>query len=77
MKAQAQEKVSQLAYLREETKIKHIAHMHKIEEDREKEEQRIAEARADIKRKRDAADLEEVSILHFSYYSLVGITLKR
>ena len=41
--------------------------MHKIEEEREKDEQRNAEARADIKRKRDAADLEEVSHLHLSY----------
>ena len=45
--------------------------MHKIEEEREKEEQRNAEARADIKRKRDAADLEEVSYLHLSYMKKV------
>ena len=61
LKAQAQEKISQLARLREESKLKHIAHMHKIEEEQEREEKRNAEARADIKRKRDAADLEEVN----------------
>jgi hydroxylamine reductase (hybrid-cluster protein) len=66
-KTQAQEKICQVARLREESKLKHIAHMHKIEEEREKDEQRNAEARADIKRKRDAADLEEVSHLHLSY----------
>ena len=66
-KIQAQEKICQVARLREESKLKHIAHMHKIEEEREKEEQRNAEARADIKRKRDAADLEEVSHLNLSY----------
>ena len=45
--------------------------MHKIEEEREKDEQRNAEARADIKRKRDAADLEEVSHLNLSYMKKV------
>ena len=70
-KTQAQEKICQVARLREESKLKHIAHMHKIEEEREKDEQRNAEARADIKRKRDAADLEEVSHLHLSYMKII------
>ena len=70
-KIQAQEKICQVARLREESKLKHIAHMHKIEEEREKQEQRNAEARADIKRKRDAADLEEVSHLNLSYMKKV------
>ena len=79
-KTQAQEKISQLARLREESKLKHITHMHKIEEEREKEEQRNAEARADIKRKRDAADLEEVRSLFvlelYEGYCVVLLLLK-
>ena len=34
-KTQAQEKICQVARLREESKLNHIAHMHKIEEERE------------------------------------------
>ena len=60
--AQAQEKITLMARQREEAKLKHIALMHKIEEDQEKQEQQNAEARADIKRKREAADIETVSI---------------
>ena len=74
-RTQAQEKFSQMERLREESKLKHIMHMQKIEEEREKEEQRNAEARADIKRKRDAADLEEVRS-HLYYLSCMkGIAL--
>ena len=39
-KTQAQGKICQVARLREESKLKQIAPMHKIEEEREKEEQR-------------------------------------
>jgi hypothetical protein len=60
--AQAQEKIALMVRQREEAKLKHIAQMHKIEEDQEKKEQQNAEARADIKNKRDAADIETVSI---------------
>ena len=72
-KKEAQEKISQVARLREESKLKHITHMHKIEEEREKEEIRNAEARADIKRKRDAADLEEVSHLYLSCMTVIAL----
>jgi hypothetical protein len=48
---------------RDEAKLKHIAQMHQIEEDQEKREQQNAEARAEIKNKKEAADIEAVSII--------------
>ena len=56
-----QERLRQLARQRDERRLNHITQINKIAEEQETQDQHTAQARVDIKKKKEAADLEDVS----------------
>ena len=64
-----QERLRQLARQRDERRLNHITQMNKIAEEQETQDQHTAQARVDIKKKKEAADLEDVS---FSFFFVIG-----
>lgn len=63
-----QERLRQLARQRDERRLQHITQMNKIAEEQETQDQQTAQARVDIKKQKEAADLEDVSYSFFLYY---------
>ena len=57
-----QAKFDLLVQQREERRLRHMEEMHKIEEEERKAQLEYAQSRADAKKKKEAADLEEVKI---------------
>ena len=57
-----QAKFDVLVQQREERRLRHMEEMHKIEEEERKVQLEYAQSRADAKKKKEAADLEEVKI---------------
>ena len=57
-----QAKFDVLVQQREERRLRHMEEMHKIEEEERKVQLEYAQSRADVKKKKEAADLEEVKI---------------
>lgn len=57
-----QAKFDVLVQQREERRLRHMEEMHKIEEEERKVQLEYAQSRADAKKKKEAAYLEEVKI---------------
>ena len=56
--------------LREENRLKHISLMNQMEEEQENQAYLNAEARAEIKKQREAADIDEVRNIYNSFADL-------
>ena len=67
-----QERLRQLARQRDERRLQHITQMNKIAEEQETQDQQTAQARVDIKKQKEAADLEDVSY-SFSFCIIYNI----
>ena len=65
--ADMEERMKSLKRLREENRLKHISLMNKIEEEQENQAYLNAEARAEIKKQREAADIDEVRNIYNSF----------
>ena len=65
-----EERMTSLKRLREENRLKHISLMNKMEEEQETQAYLNAEARAEIKKQREAAEIDEVRNIYNSFADL-------